>query len=261
MHPILFKIPIFGGLTIYTYGVMVALGFVAGIIWVSYESKRVGVDTGKALDLIFYLIIAAIIGSRLLFLIVNNPMELITRPWSLFMVWEGGLVFFGGLIGCLIVAYIYCRRKGRSILTFLDLFAPAIAIGHAFGRIGCFMSGCCHGRESTSSWCYIVFPDTPHTFAPVGAPVYPTQIIESLGLVIIFIGLVLFRKYKKFEGNVFAVYLVAYSILRFINEMFRGDFDRGYIIPGYISTSQGVSILLFGIGIAMLVWGYRRKNV
>lgn len=261
MHPVLFEIPIFGGLTIYTYGVMVAAAFLAGICWVTYETRRLKVDTARALDLIFYIIIAAIIGSRLFFLIVNDPLRLVKEPWSLFMIWEGGLVFYGGLIGALIVGIIYLWRKRIPVLPYADIFAPAIALGHAFGRIGCTMAGCCYGRPAPSgAWYAITFPYDPHTFAPPEVPLYPTQLIECIGELIIFLGLVLVRKHKKFDGQVIAFYLIAYSILRFFTEYLRGDPDRGHIIPGVISTTQGVSIVLFCLAIALLVWGMRKMR-
>jgi phosphatidylglycerol:prolipoprotein diacylglycerol transferase len=258
MHPVLFEIPIFGGITIYTYGALVATGFLAGILWIVYETKRLNLDTARALDLIFYIIISAIIGSRLLFLIVTDPIRLIKQPWSLFTVWEGGLVFFGGLIAATIVSIIYFRRKKMKILPNMDLFIPGIAIGHAFGRLGCLMAGCCHGKIIGDHWYAIVFPENPDSFAPADTFLYPTQIIEASGELLIFFALVLFRKHKKFDGQVFALYLIAYSILRFLNEMLRGDVDRGYVIKGILSTSQSVSLVLFCIGTTLMVWGYRK---
>lgn len=250
----------FGGLTIYTYGFLVATGFFAGIAWIVYDTNRLKLETAKVVDLVFYLIIAAILGSRIVFLIVNDPMRLLKQPWSMFMVWEGGLVFFGGLIGAVVASLYYFKRKKMSFLLYADIFSPGIAIGHVFGRFGCLMAGCCHGRLSGEHWYSIVFPNVPTTFAPVGVHLYPTQIIEMSGEFLIFLVLVLFRKHKKFDGQVFAFYLILYSILRFLNEMLRGDVDRGYIIKNVISTSQGVSLLLFTIGISLLVWGYKKTR-
>lgn len=258
MHPVLFEIPLFGGLTIYTYGFLVATGFVVGIAWIAYETRRLKLKTAKSIDLVFYIIVAAILGSRLLFLIVNDPMRLLKEPWSLFMVWEGGLVFFGGLIGAVLVSIFYFRRNKMKFLTYVDVFAPAIALGHAFGRFGCLMAGCCHGRPAGDHWYSIVFPNNPESSAPANIPLYPTQIIESSGELLIFLLLVLFRKHKKFDGQVFALYLILYSILRFFNEMLRGDTDRGFIIENVLSTSQGISMILFTTGISLMVWGYRR---
>lgn len=260
MHPVLFEIPLFGGMTIYTYGVMVASGFVAGIIWVIYETRRLNLKTGKALDLIFYIIIASIVGSRILYLIVMDPTRLLKEPWSIFMVWEGGLVFYGGLILAVIVSLIFFIKNKMPIPSYLDVFAPAISLGHMFGRIGCFMAGCCHGLPSGGAWYGVVFPDDPRSFAPAGVALYPTQLIESITNLFIFLILFVFRKYKRFEGQVFALYMVLYSILRFSIEMIRGDTDRGYIIEGVLSTGQGVSLGLFVAGVVWMIVGLKGRG-
>lgn len=260
MHPVLFDIPIFGGVTVYTYGFLVATGFVLGIIWIIYETKRLKLDTAKSLDLVFYILVAAILGSRILYLIVNEPSRLYKEPWSIFMIWEGGLVFYGGLIASVIVGITYFRRKKMMIPVYLDVFTPAIALGHACGRIGCLMVGCCHGKVAENLWCAITFPNDPNTFAPANVPLYPTQIFESIGEFLIFIVLVVFRRHKSFDGQVFGFYLVCYSILRFVIEFFRGDSDRGYIIQDVMSTAQGVSIVLFILGIGILVFGRMRNK-
>lgn len=260
MHPILFNIPILGYITIHTYGVMVVAGMIAGILWITYESRRLGYDTGKILDLIFYVIVSGVIGSRIFYLMVNDPGRIVKEPWSMFMIWEGGLVFHGGVVFALIVMVIIARKQRFPIASIVDIFAPALAIGHAFGRIGCLMAGCCHGRPAGEAWYSIVFPNDPASFAPPGIGLYPTQIIESIGEVIIFVILVLFRKYKRFEGQVFALYLMIYSILRFLNELLRGESDRGYIIKDSLSVGQGMSIALFIIGILIMVFGYSRKK-
>lgn len=260
MHPILFKIPVFGGITIYTYGVMVALGFVAGLLWIIYDTKKQGLETSKAVDLAFWIILSSIIGSRIFFMIVNEPSRILSEPWSLLMVWEGGLVFYGGFIAAVLAGLIYMKIHKLRFFAYVDVFAPAIALGHAFGRIGCFMAGCCHGSVCPRAFYSITFPAATHSFAPSGVPLYPTQLIDSFGELLIFFILVVLRRYKKFDGNVFAFYLLFYSILRFFNEYLRGDKDRGYIIDGVISSSQGISIVLFTIAIAMFVWGYRKSR-
>lgn len=259
MHPVLLEIPLFGGFTIYTYGALAALGFLAGIIWISYETRRLNLSSAIALDLAFYIIVSAIIGSRILFLILTDPSRLVRQPWSIFMVWEGGLVFFGGLIAAIIASIIFIRYKKIDFWAYSDVFAPAIALGHAFGRLGCLMAGCCYGRPVDDKWFGLIFPDDPRTFAPSGISLYPTQIIDGLGEILIFIGLVVLSRRKKFDGQLFALYLMGYSVLRFINEFLRGDMDRGYIIPDVLSSGQGISIALFLAGLAIIgLRGFKR---
>lgn len=249
MHPVLFRIPIFSGVTIYSYGVMVALGFVVAIIWVSYESKRLGEDSAKAMDLVFYVIVAGIVGSRVLHVAIAERERFFANPLMIFRIWEGGLVFYGGLVTSLVVAAWYVRRHAMSFFTTADIFAPAISIGHAIGRIGCFLVGCCYGRPvDHPAWYSIVFPLKQKTFAPTGIPLYPTQLMEVAGELLIFSFLMLLRHHQRFKGQIITSYIMLYAILRFINEYFRGDLERGFVIDPWLSTSQFISIILFVVG-------------
>lgn len=261
MHPVLFKIPIFGGVTIYTYGVMVALGFIAGMIWVAHESRRVGVDPAKAIDLVFYIILAAIAGSRIMDIIVSDRQRFLENPLMIFKIWEGGLVFYGGLIASLLVGVWFVRRHRLPFLILSDVFAPAIALGHAIGRIGCFLVGCCYGKiVSHTAWYTVMFPKDAHSFAPAGVPLYPTQLMESFGELMIFGLLVLLGRRKKFDGQVMAVYLMIYPILRIFNEHFRDDVGRGFVIEPWVSVSQFVSILIFIVGVIFYVKAWKLKR-
>ena len=252
MHPVFFKIPFFGGITIYSYGVMVATAFVVAILWVTYESKRLGQNPAQEMDLTFYVILSAIIGSRLLHVAISERAAFLQDPLMLFKIWRGGLVFYGGLISALIVSGWYIRRHKMPLLLTLDIFAPAIAIGHAIGRIGCFLAGCCHGKvASHEAWYTVVFPVDAHSFAPAGIALYPTQLMEVLGEMLIFLALVILRKFKRFDGQIFAIYAMLYAILRSCIEIFRGDLERGFVIEPWISTSQFVSMFVFAIGLGM----------
>lgn len=263
MYPVLFKIPLFGGaaITVYTYGFMVALAFVVGMIWVSRESRRVGQDPAKAMDLAFYIIVAAIIGSRILHVAVSERDRFLQNPLTIFKIWEGGLVFYGGLIASIAVAIWYIRRHNLSFWIISDIFSPAIALGHVFGRIGCFMAGCCHGRiVDHKTWFSIVFPANPSSFAPTGVPLYPTQLMEAAGELVIFFILFFLRRHKRFDGQLLATYLIAYSILRAFVEYFRGDVSRGFVIEPWISTSTFISILMFVAGLLIYIFKLRHRG-
>lgn len=250
MYPILFKIPFFGGIPVYTYGMLVALAFVVGIVWVTYESKRLGQDVGKATDLLFYLILAGIIGSRIVYVIVSERERFFENPLIFFKIWEGGLVFYGGLLAAAAVGVWYFRRHRLPVLLYCDIFAPAIALGHSIGRMGCLMAGCCYGKQAAlGAWYAITFPMKEHTFAPTGIPLYPTQIMESAGEFLIFLTLFFLRWKKRFVGQMIATYLILYGVLRFVVEFFRGDMDRGFIISQIISVSQAISVLMVAFGI------------
>lgn len=257
MHPILFKIP-WINLTIFTYGALVATAFLAGIIYVTRESRRLGENPAKALDLLFWVIVAAIIGSRVYYVLTTEFNEFLSDPLSIFKIWRGGLVFQGGVIGAFVVGPIWMIRHKMPVWKTLDIFAPAIPLGHFFGRLGCFMSGCCHGREAPAgSWYSIIFPNDPHSFAPGGVPLYPTQPMEAFGELVIFAFLFYFRKHKRFDGQLLAIYMICYSILRFVVEYYRGIDTKSLVFDSF-SAAQLVSVIMFVIGFA--IWLVRRNR-
>ena len=258
MFPILFKIPIFGGIPIYGYGLMVAGGFIIGTYYIKREAIRIGEDPNRALDLIFYILIAALLGSRVLNVLVSEWDRFVANPLILFKIWEGGLVFYGGFLASLLVSAWYFRRHKLPVWKYCDMFIPAVALGHSLGRIGCFFAGCCFGRPLLhNAWFALTFPDTVNSFAPPGVPLYPTQLMESATEFLTFLFLASMRKRKKFEGQLFALYLMIYAVLRSTIEYFRGDLDRGFVINPFLSTSQFISILIFGAG--LFVWMRNRK--
>lgn len=258
MHPVFLHIPLFGGFNIYSYGVMVALGFALGILWTTREAKRVGVSQDLVVDLAFYLIVAAIVGSRILFIIVEWR-DYVADPLKILRIWEGGLVFYGGLLGALLIGYWYVRKYKLSYFSLGDLFLPAVALGHSIGRLGCFLAGCCYGKFCTIPWIAVSFPNKPFTIAPADLPLYPTQLIESAMEFLLFLGLVWISRRKKFEGQVLLLYVIGYAITRSVIEILRGDQARGFVIPEILSTSQTISALL--ILLAICVYFYRRGKI
>lgn len=254
MHPILFKIPLFGGVPVYTYGALVALAFVAGIFWVGRECRRTGLDARRATDLAFYVILAGIIGSRILYVALVEWERFLTDPLMFFRIWEGGLVFYGGLIGAVAVAVFYFARYRLPVLAYCDVFAPAIALGHAIGRLGCFMAGCCYGRPvGHDAWYALVFPSHTRSFAPPDVPLYPTQLMESAGEFAIFTILFVLSRHRRFEGQIIATYLICYGALRFVIEFFRGDVDRGFVVPGVLSVSQLISFVMIALSALLYI--------
>lgn len=264
MFPILFQFPdwfpLLGGKALHVYGVMTALGFLSGLFWVRHEAKRVGLNPEKLMDLFFYVVLASVIGARILFVLVSVP-RWWEDPLVFFRVWEGGLVFYGGMIAAVLTSVWYLRKHHIPFLPVADIFAPGLALGHAFGRIGCFTAGCCYGREAPpGTWWSVIFPHTDNEIAPAGVPLYNTQLAESAGEFLIFLFLIFFRKRKKFEGEIFLLYLILYPILRTVLEAFRGDKIRGVFLWG-LSTSQFIS--LAWIAVALIIWTIvlRRKKV
>jgi phosphatidylglycerol:prolipoprotein diacylglycerol transferase len=251
MHPILFHI---GRLTLYSYGFMIAVGIMVGLFLARRQAAREGIDQDKIIDITFYILLAALIGSRLLFVLMNFR-EYADNPLTILKIWEGGLVFYGGLLPAAAIGIWYIRRLGLPLWQVTDIFAPSLAIGHAFGRIGCFLAGCCYGEACALPWA-VTFTD-PRSLAPQGIPLHPTQLYSSLGLLVLFAFLIFLRKKKTFEGELFWSYIFCYSVGRFFLEFLRGD-ERGSVLGGILSTTQAISIPLAGISVVMFL--YLRKR-
>lgn len=255
MYPILFKI---GPVTLHTYGVFVALGFIVGIALALHLGGKQGIAKEKILDIGFYTLISAIVGSRVFFVLIEYE-YFIKNPLDIFKLWEGGLVFFGGLLFAILVLLIYFKKNALPLGKTSDLFAPSIAIGHAIGRLGCFSAGCCYGKPTDLPW-GVTFAD-PHTLAIRGIPLHPTQLYESFAEFGIFIFLMFLRKHKRFDGQVIWMYVLMYSIARFIIEFFRGDPARAFIYNGF-SVAQGISVILFLTSVIsiLLLWKKHKKT-
>jgi len=253
MFPILIKI---GPITIHTYGVFIAIGFLTGLVLAVRQAKKQGIPAEKIVDLGFYMLIAAVVGSRLFFIITNAGFYF-KNPLAIFKIWEGGLVFYGGVIFAIPTAIWYMRKKGLDIWNTADIFAPSLAIGHAIGRLGCFSAGCCYGVQAGDHPFAVIFKD-PECLAPRGIPLHPTQLYESAGEFFNFIVLIVLRRHRSFKGQLFWTYLLLYSVLRFIIEFFRGDEIRGFLF-GNISVSQGISALIFIIAVAGIMV-FRKKT-
>ena len=253
MHPILFKI---GPITIYTYGVLIATAFFLGLALAARQARVEGEDPQKIMDLSFYILISAIVGSRLLYIVVEYK-EYISNPLRIFKVWEGGLVFYGGFIMAMAVVIIYIRKHEMNLWKVGDILAPSVAIGQGVGRLGCFFAGCCYGRETDVPWA-VIFKD-PNTLAPMDVHLHPTQLYDSVNGFIIFVILLVLRKFKKFDGQLFLTYTLLYAVGRFIVEIFRGD-ERGFVIESFLSTSQFIAIPLFILSLAMLIRLKQQKS-
>ena len=253
MYPVLFRI---GPFTLHTYGVFVAMAFLSAIALALREARRVGEDADKILDLCFYMLVAAIVGSRILYVLVNWS-AFSQNPFDIVRIWQGGLVFYGGFIGALITALWFMRRKGLSVLKTADIMAPSIAFGQFVGRIGCFFAGCCYGKTCDLPWA-VIFTH-PESLAPKGVPLHPVQLYSSLNGLFIFLVLMGIRRIKGFEGQIFWAYVLLYAVTRSILEDFRGD-ERGMFVGGLLSTSQLIGLIMAVIAITMMIILLRRRK-
>ncbi len=260
MHPVLWELPWGSGLKLHSYGLMMALGFLGALAWIRRQSPREGLSVKEMTDLAFILILTAIAGSRLTYIIVEWR-RYASDPMAIFRIWEGGLVFYGGLIACIGAAWAFLKKHRLSFWKVSDVFMPGVALGHALGRVGCFLAGCCYGRVcNPHAWYAVMFPEGQGSLAPPGLPLYPSQLMEAMAEFCIFVFLAYRSGKKAFDGQILLLYLILYSVLRIFLELFRGDGERGFVIEGVLSTSQFLGVLLIVFAGIVLISRKRRLS-
>ena len=246
----------FWGIRISMYGVCVFLGIVfSGILIHLNTKKRRDFNYIQIMNIPLFCAAGAFIGAKLLYFITRLNIFLSAKAWENFLYSFteacGGMVFYGGLFGGVLTAYIYCRLAKIDFNLYADIYAPVIPLFHAFGRIGCFMAGCCYGAES--SWGVVYHNE--YLAPPVNDVTrLPIQLIEACLNIIIMLILVLLDKKRLKKGSLLALYFIIYAVVRFAGEFFRGDVIRGYFL--FLSTSQWISIIALVIGIYMLLKRY-----
>jgi phosphatidylglycerol:prolipoprotein diacylglycerol transferase len=250
MHPVLFEI---FGWPVYSYGVLLAVAYLVGLQLAVIRARRAGLDAARVMDLGIYLIISALIGAKLLLLVVDFS-YFRAHPGELFSLVRAGGVFYGGLIAAVTVGLVLVRRYKLPFWQTGDLMAPGIALGHVIGRLGCLLAGCCYGKPTTVPWA-ITFTDpaaSVNVGTPLGLPLHPTQLYDAgAELIILAILLGTERRWRPYPGRTFCLYILLYAISRFIIEFYRGD-ERG-VVFGTLSTSQFVSVLIIPISLLMLL--------
>jgi phosphatidylglycerol---prolipoprotein diacylglyceryl transferase len=243
MHPLVCKI---GPLTIYSYGLMLALAFAVSILLLHRQAARKHLDVDKILDLAFWALIWGIIGGRVWYVLFNLGYFL-EDPREIIMLHHGGLIWYGGLFFALGFALVYLRRNRLPVLKTLDLLAPYIALGQAIGRIGCFLNGCCFGKPV--SW-GMYFPSQ-------GERLHPAQLYSFVNLLVIFLILRRRQESSKVDGGVICLYLLLASLERFIVEFFRGDSSPFFL---GLTSFQVISLFIIGIAIYANLYLYRRQR-
>jgi phosphatidylglycerol:prolipoprotein diacylglycerol transferase len=243
MHPEFIRI---GPFDIRSYGVLVALGFMVGLYLAAWRGKREGLGSQRIMDLGVWLIIAGMLGAKLYYVVVLWPDFI--AGWRV----EGlrslrqGFVFFGGFIGACVATIYYARRCRVSLWKLADVMAPSVALGHAFGRVGCFFNGCCFGSSCDVAWS-VRYPvgHPAHSY-----PSHPVQLYEAAGNLLIFVGLSVWFRHRKFDGQVWWLYTLAYGALRFGIEFIRGDYKAHYF--GVYTNAHVIAVLLIAVSVAML---------
>jgi len=255
MHPELITI---GGFTVASYGVMNMLGYLAAVWYLLKHRDRVGVDKDTVWNIVFVVILSAILGGKLFYaLFVARPTS--WEEWrEFFENFRYGFVFFGGFVVAVTALAVYFRRKKLPLLKMGDYVIVALPLGHALGRVGCFLAGCCYGKPWNGPWA-VTFTN-PHSLVDpnlLGVPLHPTQLYEVFANLIIFTLLHFTTKRKHRDGTIVLLYAVLYSAARFIIEFFRGDY-RGNFYYG-LSPSQLTAVVIVIIA-AAIYFGFIRKN-
>lgn len=239
-----------GGLTIHGYGLMIAIGFMLAVFVAVHRAKAYGLNQEAILDIALIAIISGFVGAKLLFVIVSFD-EFIEDPLG--VLGSEGFVVYGGIIAGVLACMLYSMKKKLSFMSYFDIVMPSISIAQGFGRIGCFMAGCCYGRE-TNSAIGVIFP--ADSMAPAGVRVLPTQLISAAGDFIIAGILITYARRSRYKGNTGALYLVLYGVGRFLIEFLRDD-ERGAV--GFLSTSQFISIF-FVIIAGVLFYANKKRG-
>ncbi len=259
MHPRLLTTPYF---TLHTFGVLLAAAYLAALWWITRSAKREGLDPERMMSLGLWAIVGAVIGAKLLMVLRTLP-EYLADPsqlWALSTLQSAG-DFYGGFLGALAAVAVYFARTPQlRVWRTADICAPAIALGQAIGRVGCFMAGDDYGSPATVPWA-VRFTD-PDAYsiggAPLGVPLHPVQLYESAVCLALFLFLVRLSRRRRFDGQVILSYTLLYAAARFLLEFVRGDEDRGFLLQGLLSTSQFIALLLAAASVVL--WWKRRAS-
>jgi len=242
MCPVLFRL---GSLEIHTYGVCVAIGVLLSLMFMRKRAAQEALPADETVDLVLWFTVASFIGARFFYVVQQWGYYSGNLP-GIFAIWEGGLIFYGGGATGLLFLWLYAKWKKRPLLNLTDFLAPYVALAHGFGRIGCFLNGCCYGKFSTVPWA-VSFPALPET-------VHPVQLYEAGYNFLIFPLLLLLHGRKRFDGATTAMYFFLYGIGRFALEYFRGDnqpVGLGLTLPQFVS----LFFIAGGLAGYAVLWG------
>jgi phosphatidylglycerol:prolipoprotein diacylglycerol transferase len=253
MHPVLFEV---GGVTIYSYGFMIALGSIAGVAYMAVQGKRdVGITFDQANTLFLLIFLSAYLGGKV-FLFFEDPSFYAAHPKQLLT--GRGFVFYGSFLFAVPVMVFYFRKQRIPTYAMLDVMAVTTCLVHMFGRIGCFLAGCCYGLPADTPWS-VVFTSPVCQADPLNTPLHPSQLYEASYIFLVMVVLLVLRRRKKFYGQLFLVYLLLYAIGRFGLEYFRGDLQRGFLFGSWLSHSQFIAAAIFAF-VLLVYWRLSRRN-
>ena len=240
-----------GKFTVHSYGLLIAVGVILAVILAMKRAGKKDLDSEVVLNMAIICVIFGFLGAKILY-VFENFQAFLRDPLS--VIGSSGFVVYGGIAIGVVAVILYCRIKNYSFFRYFDLLMPSVAMGQAFGRLGCFCAGCCYGKETDAFW-GVVFPEG--SFAPAGVPLIPTQLISSAGDFAIMIILLLFSKKAKKVGDVGALYLLLYGIGRFLVEFLRQN-EQGGI--GMFTTAQIMSFVFIAVSIILFVRNRKGRN-
>ena len=232
---------------------MIALAFLAGLWTATLRAKREKIPGERIADVTLWLMVGAILGARVAYVTTYWKEEFAGRPiWDIFAIWQGGLVYYGGFIGAVVAGAVYIRWKEMPLWKTADVLAPSIALGSVFGRVGCLLNGCCYGRPTDVPWAITFTNPIAHELSgtPLNVPLQPTEIYSALFNLALYVFLAWLFRRKKFDGEIFAVYLMGYAVFRGIVECFRGDYTNLHYHFG-LTPAQWVGVPMFIAGLAL----------
>lgn len=248
MHPILLQI---GSFELRSYGVIVALSFLAGLWLARKEAARKGLAPALLDEFSVYALFGGIIGARIYFIAFSDPVHYLENPLEILAVWRGGIGVIGSLAGGLLVAVWFCRKKRIPLLRLADVLAPAVALGQTLGQFACLANGDSYGRPTDFPWA-ITYTDR-RSLAPLNIPLHPIELYEMAAYFLVFLAVWTTRRWFRADGLSFFVYLGAYGIARFLVELFRG---HPAMFFGEIPAAQVVGVAL----VLASAWGFFRLS-
>jgi phosphatidylglycerol:prolipoprotein diacylglycerol transferase len=262
MQQVLFTIPIFGGLKVYGYGAMLVLAFVGSTWMATWRARRERLNPDVILDMAFWIFLTGLIGARLFYCIQYWGQKDLKTLWDVLQYWNGGIVFYGGILGGTMAFLLYRYFRPFPLRPYLDVMAPAIAVGTLFGRLGCFLNGCCYGDRCDLPWA-VSFPKPSPPWehqwvlnlipanATQSLPLHPTQLYSAIDALVILILLTAYYPLRRRDGEVMGLLMITYPITRFLIEYLRSD--EGVFFAG-MTISQTISLLLLMAGGVYWLW-------
>jgi phosphatidylglycerol:prolipoprotein diacylglycerol transferase len=261
MYPILFQL---GAITIYTYGVLVAIGVILALFYARRRASIMGLPPREIWDLGIYMIFAALVASKI-WLVLSSWNYYAANPSQIFSIatFESAGTFYGGLAGSILMIFTYCRLRNLPLLPVFDVSAAALPLAHALGRLGCLAAGCCFGKPTTLPWSVIFTNEEAARLAgtPLHVLLHPTQLYEAAAEFLNFLLLVWLGGRQKFSGQILGAYFMLYGMERAIIEFFRGDPGRTLMLHGSLSLMQIVSVGLVFTGAGLWWRGFRRARI